>query len=88
MTSMTKANNHTRKGGISFVAIGSSGKPYRLRKRDVCQQKPKIRAMRCQLRETSRTTSDSCLARFVLLRPHVCHQQSQFIATARDCWLR
>jgi hypothetical protein len=36
---MTKANNHTRMGAISFVTIGSFGKPYHLSKRDVSQQK-------------------------------------------------
>jgi len=44
--------------------------------------------MRLQLRNTLGTISYPCLARLLLLRPHVCHQQSQFVLTTSDLCLR
>src|SRR5262249_59673671 len=50
--------------------------------------KAKRRAVRLQLCHTLGTISSSCLARLLLLRPHVCHQQSQCVLTTSALCLR
>src|SRR5215831_20963555 len=44
--------------------------------------------MRLQRRHTLGTLSSSCLACLLLLRPHVCHQQSQCVLTTSALCLR